>query len=565
MTTAGATERAAAWGRAWLFVALALLAWAPAAVRAGFSFDDREAIEHNPYVEGSLPWAAALSRDAWEHRGAAGHYRPLAAASLRADRAWWGEQGVGFHATNVLLHALVVACAALLASRLAAGRGALPWFGLAIFAVHPALADSVAWISGRTSMLSAIPGLAAALWVLRLGRVGCLAVSAVGVALAMLGKEDGIVFAPLLIALAAARGREVALFTAGGAAMGVAAALTLRAHALDSAAIVATHAPLAGLDLLERLKVGGFGFIEALRLVAFPAGYPPNYAADPRFAKSAGEAPWTDPQALLGAAGICLFASLACGLAWRAASRRSLSAAGGAFACLAFAPFLQAIPAGEAFAPRFLYLPLLFAVPLLQSALDAVASERRRQGLGLLIVGVAVVAAIDRGRVYSSRAAYREAVLAHFPNDAGSWNDLGLAREEQGDPVGAREAWEHATRLAPGYSRAWSNLGRRALLEGRVDEAVDRLRRAVAVGPRNPVAWVNLGSAELAGGDASAAARAFDRAIELAPGIVAAHEGRVRALEALGMESEAREAEAELLRLDPGHRFAKRPPPIDRP
>ena len=34
--------------------------------------------------------------------------------------------------------------------------------------------------------------------------------------------------------------------------------------------------------------------------------------------------------------------------------------------------------------------------------------------------------------MYQDRESYRRAVLEHCPDDAASWNDLGLAFEEQG-------------------------------------------------------------------------------------------------------------------------------------
>ena len=93
--------------RVMLLSALALAAWLPAAFGAGFSFDDREAIEGNGVVDGSLPWSAAFERDYWEHRQAAGHFRPWASLLLRCDHALWGERALGFHLTNALLHAAV--------------------------------------------------------------------------------------------------------------------------------------------------------------------------------------------------------------------------------------------------------------------------------------------------------------------------------------------------------------------------------------------------------------------------------------------------------------------------
>ena len=221
-----------------LVCALALLAWSGSILRAGFSFDDREAIESNPVVEGSLPWSAAFQRDYWEHAGAAGHYRPLATLALRFDRLLYGERAFGFHLTNVLLHLACVWLACLVWRRLQPATW--PWFGLCVFAAHPVLADSVAWISGRSSMLVLLAGLAAA-WAIALlappGRrlparahwaVACAALG--GVLLALCSKEDGVVWVLALPLLALRHSRRLGLAAAAGAGLGLVAALSLRAR-----------------------------------------------------------------------------------------------------------------------------------------------------------------------------------------------------------------------------------------------------------------------------------------------------------------------------------------------
>jgi len=478
-------------GRALLLGALALLAWLPSAVAAGFAFDDREAIEHNPVVEGTLPWTAAFQRDYWEHRGAAGHFRPLASLSLRLDRWIWGEHAAGFHATNVLLHVLVVFAAALLARRLFAREARWPWIGLALFAVHPVLADSVAWISGRSSMLAALPGLCAALFLARDGgrasspraeAAGQLVLGFLGTALAALAKEDGLLWALALPTIAARRGRAALARTAMGCALGAAAVFALRAQALGSPWINAPNAPLADEALAERLLVAGRAILEALRLCACPAAYAPSYAGDPEFSAAGMRA-----APALGLLGLIFWVI-------------ALSAA------------------------------LLFAIPLLHAGFER-ACARRAGLLATLALLLAIGAAWSRGRVYSSRGAFRAAILALRPNDVPSWNDMGLYYEEQAEPARAREAWRHATRLDPRYSRAWSNLGRLELSEGRPEAAIALLERAVREGPKNPIAYLNLGSARMRVGDKQGAASAYREALGLAPGLSQAREGLAHALE----------------------------------
>lgn len=83
------------------------------------------------------------------------YYRPLVMWSYALDW-WWGNgRSTAFHVTNLLLHALTV---------LLAGRAVLRWSGsvvgallaAAFFGLHPARAESVAWISGRPDVFATL-------------------------------------------------------------------------------------------------------------------------------------------------------------------------------------------------------------------------------------------------------------------------------------------------------------------------------------------------------------------------------------------------------------------------
>jgi len=549
-------------------VLLAILAWSGSIVRGGFAFDDREATLANPVVTGALGARAAFERDYWEHLGPAGHYRPLATLALRADRALWGERPAGWHLTNVVLHALCVALLGFLLLLLGPTThgDALPWAGLAVFAVHPALADAVAWISGRTSLVSAAGGLAGAVALLALGvpwrapsatRSGAAVLaSALGLAFALLGKEDGVVFAPLYLLLALRHSRRMAVASALGCAVGIGLVLALRAHALDSPWPKATHLPSPLSDSPARLLIGGRAVLEGLRLVAFPAGYPPSYERSREFAPDA------QLLALKAALGWLFWIALvAAGLLAARRRPRSTVAWSAALAALCVAPVLQFVPAGALFAPRWLYLPLAFGAVLVhagwRAAGAALPSGRARMAVATLLLGLCVLGAWWRAGVYAGRGSFAEAVLAHEPRDAPAWNDLGLAREEEGDLAGARAAFERSAALDPLYSRPWSNLGRFALESGDLAAAEVALRRAADLGPRNPVAQVNLGSLLLRLGQFRGAETSYRRAIELAPGMGAAWRGLGRALEEQGRRGEAREALRRALACDPADRAAR--------
>lgn len=520
---------------AWSLALLVLLAWGPSTWRAGLSFDDAEVLADNPVVEGSLGWSAVLLRDYWDHlpAGPAGQYRPAATASLRLDHALH-DRVWGYHLTNVLLHlGVVLAAASLFTVR---GRR-LPWVGLALLAVHPALADSVAWVSGRTSMVSALGGLLGALataWAARRGsRPGVALGCALAGLAATLGKEDGVVFALLAVALAAERGRRLVAPALAGAALGGLLYLTLRHAALGAWLPVAHGAPLEGAPLLERMRVAGAAGLEGLRVLVWPAGYPARWdLADLDGAGGWAALPW-----LLGATALLL-----------GVTRRGCDAlAGLALAALAVLPVAQLVPAGELLAPRFLYLPLLFAAP-------AVHALWREAGRRPLVAAAPLVACLplawDRATVYASRASFWEAQEA-WRTTPQVLNALGNARLEEGEPERAAAAWREALALDARYSRPWVNLATLEMRAGAWEEAELLLLSALGASERNPLAWAHLGRTRHELGRHDQAAAAFERALELSPRVAGFWRGLGHARRDGGDASGARAAFEQALRLDP--------------
>lgn len=527
---------------------LTSLVWSGGLLRGGFALDDLEVLRGNPVVQGEVPWQAAFQRDYWAHQpaGSAGHLRPLASLSLRWDHRLWGLEPFGFHLTNLLLHLCVVALAGSLLTGLERGRGSAAWLGLTVFALHPALCDSVVWISGRTSMLSALPGLLGACWLLRPGpawRSACIAGLALGGSL--LGKEDGVLFALLLPLVAARAGGRRA---AGAAGVGVLLALVLcawlRQQALGQWMPAATHAPLAGTALAERLQLGGSALLRLLVtfLTPFRAGAP----------QAGVEALAATPAALAWLTLLALIGSCAAGLRTLLRGRRPILGASVLLCALALLVHAQFVPSGELFGPRFLYLPLLLGVMPMDLALRRIRDSHPQAARCLWILALSAVPLVwHQAGVYASRGSYWEAVLEDQPDSPQAWNARGNASREAGNVEAALRAWQRATELDPGYSRPWTNLGGQALREGRLDEALDYLRRATRVGPDNPVAWANLGNALLRRSDPAAAVRAYRRATGLTPSVAALWRGLARAEQSNGQRVAARHAIQRALELDP--------------
>jgi tetratricopeptide (TPR) repeat protein len=142
------------WPLAFGLVALTLLVYWPT-LQNGFVSDDREYVVNNF----SLRSSAGLY-NIWFKIGTIQQYYPLVFTTFWGEYQLWGLHPAGYHAVNMLLHAM----AAILVWRVLV-RLDVPgaWLAAAIFAVHPVEVESVAWVSERKNVLSCALALAAML------------------------------------------------------------------------------------------------------------------------------------------------------------------------------------------------------------------------------------------------------------------------------------------------------------------------------------------------------------------------------------------------------------------
>jgi protein O-mannosyl-transferase len=176
-----------------------------------FVWDDRLLVLDAPLVEGQASLGDYLRQPLWMGAGAQPrdptYYRPLVTLSFALDHRLHGSNAGGYHLTNVVLHA---ACALLLLGLLRRGgvRPAVAALVATTWALLPRLAESAAWISGRTDLLATGLGLGALLaWAPGIGRRG---LAALLLFLSLLAKESALAFVPALGAyewLRAAPGR----------------------------------------------------------------------------------------------------------------------------------------------------------------------------------------------------------------------------------------------------------------------------------------------------------------------------------------------------------------------
>jgi tetratricopeptide (TPR) repeat protein len=114
--------------------------------RAGFIWDDNSHVTENVNLR-SLHGLHQI----WFEPLADQQYYPLQLTSYWIEYHLWGLRPFGYHAINVLLHALNALLLWMVLQQL---EVPCAWLAAAVFAVHPVQVESVAWISELKNLLS---------------------------------------------------------------------------------------------------------------------------------------------------------------------------------------------------------------------------------------------------------------------------------------------------------------------------------------------------------------------------------------------------------------------------
>ena len=542
--------RVSFWRRDWfwalLLIAFVFIAYAQV-FRAGFIWDDESHLTQNPCVVGPLGL-----KEIWTTTQAV--YYPLVLTTFWALHKFFGLNPLPYHLLNIFLHA---ASAILLWRVLQVLRVRGAWLGAALWALHPVMVQSVAWVTELKNTQSCVFYLLSILFFLnwedqggavsrppqrRIGdrRSLVFVLSLLFFILATLSKPS-VVMLPFVLALCVwwMRGRirwRDALALAPFALISVvASAWTIWEQRF--------HARAVGPDWVqtfpERLIIAGKAIWFYLGKLVWP--HPlifiyPRWEVDsskvvaylPLMAAMAAlialwfvRAQWG--RALFFAAAYYVV-SLFPVLGFFSVYFFRYSFVSDHFQYLASMGPLALTGAGIAtFLGRFCETPAEFvshpdAVPRSGST---IASPRWRLVLsgglcGILLVSLGFLTWRQTAEYRDLFALYR-ATLQENPGCWMAHYNLGIVLSQQGEADQAIDHYRRAVALRPDYAEAHYNLGRLLVEQGQLNDAIAHYERATAINPADADAQNNLGVTLFGIGRADDAIAHYQKALEIRP------------------------------------------------
>ena len=545
-----------------------------------FLWDDDANVSENPTIRNLRGL-----RYIWTKPYSNQQYYPLTHTSFWVEYQLWELSPTGYRITNLLLH-LAVALLLWTTLRRLSVTGA--WVAAAIFALHPVHVETVAWITERKNLLSALLYFASLLAYLTFmrgegGARRAYLLSLVLFAAALLAKTAILTLpAAILLLVWWRNGRltradllpTLPMFVIG-AAFGTVTWWLERGH-------VGAAGPAWELGLAERVVVASRAvWFYAVQLVL---PFRLNFIY-PRWSVDASSV-W---QIVFPVAALALVYML-----WRHRGRLGRGPlAGLLYFAVTLAPALGLL---DFYFQLYSFVQDHFQY-LASAGLIALLTAAAGRGLGRLHARAATVVAVlvltllcgltwqrsshftsrqalwtsvidgnpqawmahinlgllyqEEGRLDEAAAHFRQSLEIEHPEHDKALFNLGRLLEEQSRLDMAREHYEQALAINPHHADSHNNLGNLLTGEGRTAEAIVHYRAAIEAEPQHATARYNLGLRLAGQGDDFGAERHLRDALRLNPGYLDAADWLGRIVARQGRYDEATELYARVLALDP--------------
>ena len=482
----------------------------------------------------------------WSDPTALQQYYPLSGTTFWLDYHFWKLWALPYHTENVVLHLISVLLFWKLLQKLE-----LPgaWLAAGIFALHPIMVESVAWVTERKNVLSMVFFLGALLAYGRFNsfwkadndsprRWDAYALAFFLLLAALLAKTTTFSFPAVILLICWWKNGRIQWRG------DVLPSLPFFAIAIGFSGVTAwlekNHVGATGSDFAmtfpERCLIAGRAFWFYIGKLFWPENLCFIY---PRWKPDAGSF-W---QWLLPIAALAALAALWLG---RKKMGRGLAAAAFFFAGTIFPVlgFMNAYGARYSFVwDHWVYLSSLGVIALFAGLIAHFAGHFNKMGalIGFAAILLPVLAVLTwkQSAMYSDIETLWRTTIARDPKAFLAYNNLGYILLEKNQVTNAIPYFNKSLEVNPNFSEPHNNLGDALVRIGKTDEGMRHFEKAVELDPTLPASYYNLGNAWLETGHPQEAIKQYQKALEIFPGFAKAQNNLGSAFLRLGQTNEA--------------------------
>lgn len=502
------------------------------------NLDDDMYVHGNANTTGGLAFKALAYAFTTKEGGS---WMPLTWLSYLFDATVWGNTASGYHATNIILHALT-ASLLFLSLRLMTQEFWPSAFVAAFFAAHPLRLESVIWIAERKDVLSGVFFVLTLLAYARYAARPCKARMAATLGCLLLGlmAKPMLVTTPALLLLL-----DVWPLHRFGKRWGQMKP-RLWGVIMEKLPLILVCSIFAGVTLLTQSESGAMDVaVESVRWrglrIADNFGFYLGKIFWPENLDVLYPVAELSPGLAVGTLILILAISLAI---LRGTENRPWLTVGWFWFLISLLPVIGMVPVGSTWvADRYTYLPSVgIGVMLAWAAKDVISKFRWgpvAAGLAslLILTALASVTVNNLPRWQDSYTLFSDAVRKG--DHPGAHQNLGVALAARGDYESAIAHFTRVIELNPDSAEAHYNRANAWQSRGETERALVDYSRAVELKPAHAEAYNNRGSLHAACGQFDPAIRDFAQAIALRADYTDALANRGRAYLETGRYREA--------------------------
>ena len=459
-------------------------------------------------------------------------YRPIQDLSYMVDYFLWAYEPMGFHLTNIILHALCAVFVYVLILKIFANYKVALLTAM-LFGVHPINTQAITYVAGRADPLYLFFFLLAFISFLKVISkletdnkipIYFFVISLACYAISILSKEIGIIL-PIFLFLyhkaflektrieIKARRLYPPYFIIAGIY------IFLRKTVLDFSTL-SPSTLMARFNLYDRLVTFFKVIVEYLRLLILPLGL--RMERTIKVAHSMFE-----PEALLAAVIIALI-FFGIFKAYKGRRRKVFFVSLWFFAGLITVSNI--VPINSFIAEHWLYLPAIGIFALAGMGIVKLSSLIKPRTLKVVPIAASIMLllfyshlTIERNKDWKDEVTFFKSTLKYSPNNSRLHLNLGNTYSEQGMNQKALEEYKKAAELLPGDPIAYGNMGSIYMGMRQYDKAESFLKKALNIKPDFADVIFNLARLYEDKGDYTLALEQYKKAVRIRPNFLEAH------------------------------------------